>query len=98
MFLYPLAIVLILLALSSAFFRNKQTVYAIAMIFTFFISLIDGYKALVESVPGAKLGVLDAVEKYYSTMLPFYDVGLGWILPALIGAVIGSLMPSRKVI
>ncbi|WP_341302504.1 branched-chain amino acid transport system II carrier protein [Lysinibacillus sp. FSL H8-0500] len=98
MFLYPLAIVLILLALGSSFFKNKQTVYAIAMIFTFFISLIDGYKALVESVPGAKLGVLDAVEKYYSAMLPFYDIGLGWILPALIGAVLGSLIPSRKVI
>ncbi len=98
MFLYPLAIVLILLALSSSFFKNKQTVYAIAMIFTFFISLIDGYKALVESVPDAKLGVLDAVEKYYSAMLPFYDIGLGWILPALIGAVIGSMIPSRKVI
>lgn len=98
MFLYPLAIVLILLALSSSFFKNKQTVYAIAMIFTFFISLIDGYKALVESVPDAKLVVLDAVEKYYSEMLPFYDIGLGWILPALIGAVIGSMIPSRKVI
>ncbi|KOY80722.1 branched-chain amino acid transport system II carrier protein [Lysinibacillus macroides] len=98
MFLYPLAIVLILLALGSSFFKNKQTVYAIAMIFTFFISLIDGYKALVESVPGAKLGVLDAVEKYYSAMLPFYDIGLGWILPALIGAMLGSLIPSRKVI
>lgn len=98
MFLYPLAIVLILLALSSSFFKNKQTVYAIAMIFTFFISLIDGYKALVESVPDAKLGILDAVEKYYSAMLPFYDIGLGWILPALIGAVIGSMIPSRKVI
>lgn len=98
MFLYPLAIVLILLALCSSFFKNKQTVYAIAMIFTFFISLIDGYKALVESVPGAKLGVLDAVEKLYSTILPFYDIGLGWILPALVGAVIGSLFPSRKVI
>lgn len=98
MFLYPLAIVLILLALCSSFFKNKQTVYAIAMIFTFFISLIDGYKALVESVPGANLGVLDAVEKLYSTILPFYDIGLGWILPALVGAVIGSLFPSRKVI
>ncbi|WP_155593006.1 branched-chain amino acid transport system II carrier protein [Lysinibacillus cavernae] len=98
MFLYPLAIVLILLALSSSFFHNKQTVYAIAMIFTFFISLIDGYKALVESVPGAKISVLDAVEKLYSTILPFYDIGLGWILPALIGVVIGSLFPSRKVL
>jgi len=63
-----------------------------------FVNNISAGGFLVESVPDAKLGVLDAVEKYYSAMLPFYDIGLGWILPALIGAVIGSMIPSRKVI
>ena len=98
MFLYPLAIVLILLALSSSFFHNKQAVYAIAMIFTFFISVIDGYKALVVSVPEAQLRVFDAVEKAYSSILPFYDIGLGWILPAVIGAILGALIPSKKIL
>jgi len=97
MFLYPLAIVLILLALSSSLFNNKQSVYVIAMIFTFFISLIDGYKALVSSIPAAKLSIFDAVEKVYSDFLPFYDIGLGWILPALIGALIGYLIPEKRV-
>jgi branched-chain amino acid:cation transporter, LIVCS family len=97
MFLYPLAIVLILLALSSSLFNNKQTVYAIAMIFTFFVSLIDGYKALVSSIPEATLSIFDAVEKIYSDFLPFYDIGLGWILPALIGALIGYLIPAKRV-
>ncbi|MGE7913931.1 branched-chain amino acid transport system II carrier protein [Lysinibacillus xylanilyticus] len=97
MFLYPLAIVLILLALSSSLFNNKQTVYAIAMIFTFFVSLIDGYKALVSSIPEATLSIFNAVEKIYSDFLPFYDIGLGWILPALIGALIGYLIPAKRV-
>ncbi|MFJ8512231.1 branched-chain amino acid transport system II carrier protein [Lysinibacillus xylanilyticus] len=96
MFLYPLAIVLIVLALCSSLFKNKQTVYAIAMIFTIFISVIDGYKALVASIPTAKLSIFDAIEKAYSNFLPFYDMGLGWILPALIGAFIGCLFPARK--
>ncbi|MGE7674790.1 branched-chain amino acid transport system II carrier protein [Lysinibacillus sp. NPDC094403] len=96
MFLYPIAIVLIILALSSSLFKNKQTVYAIAMIFTIFISIIDGYKALVASIPAAKLGIFDAIEKAYSNFLPFYDIGLGWILPALIGAFIGCLFPARR--
>ncbi|MFJ7979789.1 branched-chain amino acid transport system II carrier protein [Lysinibacillus xylanilyticus] len=96
MFLYPLAIVLIVLALCSSLFKNKQTVYAIAMIFTIFISVIDGYKALVASIPTAKLSVFDAIEKAYSNFLPFYDMGLGWILPALIGAFIGCLFPAKK--
>lgn len=96
MFLYPLAIVLIVLALCSSLFKNKQTVYAIAMIFTIFISIIDGYKALAGSIPAAKLGIFDAIEKAYSNVLPFYDMGLGWILPALIGAFIGCLFPARR--
>ncbi|WP_433596174.1 branched-chain amino acid transport system II carrier protein [Lysinibacillus xylanilyticus] len=96
MFLYPIAIVLILLALCSSLFKNKQPVYAVAMIFTIFISVIDGYKALVASIPTAKLSIFDAIEKAYSNFLPFYDMGLGWILPALIGAFIGCLFPAKK--
>ncbi|MFJ5763909.1 branched-chain amino acid transport system II carrier protein [Lysinibacillus sp. NPDC093210] len=97
MFLYPLAIVLILLALSSSLFNNKQAVYASAMFLTFFVSLIDGYNALVNSIPGAKLSLLDSVAELYSNVLPLYDIGLGWVLPAVIGVIIGLAMPSRKV-
>ncbi|MFJ7406388.1 MULTISPECIES: branched-chain amino acid transport system II carrier protein [unclassified Lysinibacillus] len=97
MFLYPLAIVLILLALSSSLFNNKQAVYASAMFLTFFVSLIDGYNALVNSIPEAKLSFLDSVAELYSNVLPLYDIGLGWILPAVIGVIIGLAMPSRKV-
>lgn len=96
MFLYPLAIVLILLALSSSLFNNKQAVYASAMFLTFFVSLIDGYKALVISIPGAQLSLLDTVEQLFSDVLPLYDIGIGWILPAMIGVVIGLILPSKQ--
>ncbi|CAM5592482.1 Branched-chain amino acid transport system carrier protein OS=Lysinibacillus sphaericus OX=1421 GN=LS41612_14140 PE=3 SV=1 [Lysinibacillus sphaericus] len=96
MFLYPLAIVLILLALSSSLFNNKQAVYASAMFLTFFVSLIDGYKALVISIPGAQLSLLDTVEQLFSDVLPLYDIDLGWILPAMIGVVIGLILPSKQ--
>ncbi|WP_339262512.1 branched-chain amino acid transport system II carrier protein [Lysinibacillus sp. FSL K6-3209] len=96
MFLYPLAIVLILLALSSSLFNNKQAVYASAMFLTFFVSLIDGYKALIISIPEAQLSWLDTIEQLYSDVLPLYDIGLGWILPAVIGVVIGLILPSKQ--
>ncbi len=96
MFLYPLAIVLILLALSASLFKNKQSVYATAMFFTIFISVIDGYRALVDSVPAAKFGLFEAVAQLYTDFLPFYDIGLGWILPALIGALIGAVLPTKN--
>ncbi|MCB5239761.1 MULTISPECIES: branched-chain amino acid transport system II carrier protein [Niallia] len=89
MFLYPLAIVLIVLALVSPLFKGKQSVYLMAMVLTFFVSILDGYQALVKSMPEAKLMFFDQIGAFYENILPFYDLGLGWILPALVGAVIG---------
>ncbi|MBZ9536301.1 branched-chain amino acid transport system II carrier protein [Cytobacillus oceanisediminis] len=89
MFLYPLAIVLIVLALVSPLFKGKQSVYLMAMVLTFFVSILDGYQALVKSMPEAKLMFFNQIGAFYENILPFYDLGLGWIVPALVGAVIG---------
>ncbi|MCO7175226.1 branched-chain amino acid transport system II carrier protein [Sporolactobacillus kofuensis] len=95
MLLYPLAIVLILLTLCSPLFRHKQSVYAATMFFTFCVSLLDGYSSLVNSLPGASLTLFESIRSFYMDYLPLYRIGLGWILPALIGAFIGSLWPMR---
>lgn len=96
MFLYPLAIVLILLGLTGSLFNNKQSVFTAAILFTFFISVIDGYNALVASVPAFEVEWLSEVAKLYENYLPLYSIGLGWIVPALVGVVIGLLIPSKK--
>lgn len=96
MFLYPLAIVLILLALTGPLFGYKKSVFATAILFTFFISFIDGYNALVDSLSGFGVGILDDIAAFYQDYLPLYSIGLGWIVPAIIGAVIGLLFPAKK--
>ncbi|WP_096199991.1 branched-chain amino acid transport system II carrier protein [Bacillus sp. FJAT-45350] len=96
MLLYPLAIVLILSALFSPLFSKKQSVYAASMFLTFFVSIIDGYSALANSLPGATVPLLEAVKLFYINYLPLYDIGLGWILPALVGAIIGYILPTRQ--
>ena len=97
MFLYPLAIILILLGLAAPLFKNKQSVFAVAMFLTFFVSIIDGYNALAASVPTFEVGFLDAVAAFYQDVLPLYDIGLGWVVPAAVGGVIGLVIPFRKV-
>ncbi len=96
MFLYPLAIVLIILALAGPLFNYKQPVFVVAMLFTFFISLIDGYNALVASVPTFELGALTNLANVYADYLPLYSIGLGWIVPAVVGAVICYIISLLK--
>lgn len=98
MFLYPLAIILILLGLAAPLFKSKQSVFAVAMFFTFFVSIIDGYNALIESVSVFELGFLNTIAEFYKSFLPLYDIGLGWIVPALVGTVIGLVIPSKSTI
>ena len=77
-------------------FNYKQPVFATAILFTFFISIIDGYNALVASVPNFELGFLSNLAQIYADFLPFYSLGLGWIVPAIIGAVLGYILTFVK--
>ncbi|WP_085994301.1 branched-chain amino acid transport system II carrier protein [Oceanobacillus senegalensis] len=96
MLLYPLAIVLILLTLCSPLFGHKQSVYASAIVFTFGVSFFDGYNALVDSVPGTAIALFESITLFYMDYLPFYEIGLGWMLPALVGTVIGLFWPANS--
>ena len=96
MFLYPLAIVLILLGLFAPLFKNAQSVFFGAISLTFFVSVIDGYVALKGSLENFSIQVLDNVAKFYAQVLPLYDIGLGWLAPALVGAIIGLIWHKFK--
>ncbi|MFK9093833.1 branched-chain amino acid transport system II carrier protein [Bacillus salipaludis] len=36
------------------------------------------------------------MKSFYMDTLPLYDIGLGWILPAIVGAIIGFLWPTSS--
>ena len=95
MLLYPIAIVLILLTLCTPIFHLKQSAFAIAIFFTFCVSFFDGYSSLVESLPRTTLPLFESIKQFYMDYLPLYEIGLGWMLPALIGVVIGMLWPEN---
>lgn len=97
MFLYPLAIVLILLTLLSPLFGNKHSVYSASIAMTFFVSFFDGYNTLVANLPYINISLFNFVTSIYTDHLPLYDIGLGWILPAFIGAIIGYILPKAPV-
>jgi len=81
MFLYPLAIVLIVLAFLDPYFGGRRCVYAWAIGLTFVAALVSGLEAA--SVP------LGAVGTFYDTHVPLHAVGMDWIGFAVVGFLIG---------
>ena len=73
MFLYPLAIVLILLALFGKFFGHDRRVYAWTIGFTLLPAVYDGFMTL-----NANVTIIDStvIREITSKYLPFSDLGL----------------------
>ncbi|TQS75833.1 branched-chain amino acid transport system II carrier protein [Ornithinibacillus gellani] len=92
MFLYPLAIVLILLTFLSPLFHHVRSVYVSATIVTFLISIVDGLKTLARTLEIDNFSWLKPILTFYDAVLPLYDEGLGWLLPALIVMVITGVV------
>ncbi|ASK61539.1 branched-chain amino acid transport system II carrier protein [Virgibacillus phasianinus] len=92
MFLYPLAIVLMILTFLSPLYNHARIVYVSAIAVTFLISIIDGLKALCDSLGFDYFGWMVPIVSFYETSLPLYNQGLGWLLPALAVIVITGIM------
>lgn len=83
MFLYPLAVVLILLTFLSPLFNHSRFVYVSATAVAFMISAIDGLKTLCNSLNMDYFGWMAPIVSFYERVLPLYSEGLGWLLPVL---------------
>lgn len=80
--IYPVAIVLILLSFLHQWLEPFPRVYPMAILFTGAASVLFALSAFIAPLARAL------------TFLPLADVGLGWIVPAVIGALLGLLRPS----
>lgn len=85
-FLYPLAIVLILLGLFGQWFGHARPVYQWTMGFTFAAAVLELCR-VVHFQP-----VIGLAER----VLPLYAYGLGWVVPAILGFAIGMVLKKRK--
>lgn len=90
MFLYPLAITLILLSLCGRFFRYDRAVFAWTTGLTLVAALYDLFVSLPKGIYDALHG--DAVKAFVTGLLPFAELGLGWVCPALLGFAIGLVV------
>ncbi|MBP1969785.1 LIVCS family branched-chain amino acid:cation transporter [Virgibacillus natechei] len=86
-FIYPIAIVLILLTFMHKLFGGETGVYRGAILLTAIVSLYDGLVAFGLEMPT----IASFMEK-----LPFFELGLGWLVPAVIGGLIGLMVSRNK--
>ena len=89
MFLYPLAITLILLTLLGRFFQNDRKVWILVTGFTALASLSDFLNAL----PSETLTFLhlQTFASGAAAFFPFSQLGFGWVCPAAFGFLLGTI-------
>lgn len=94
MFLYPLAVTLILLTLCGKLFGNDRRIYSWVTAFTAAAAILDFVKALPKNsdVIVKLQEMLGAVSK----MLPMSKYGFGWVCPALVGLMIGLVLQKIR--
>ncbi|MBQ8536303.1 MAG: branched-chain amino acid transport system II carrier protein [Clostridia bacterium] len=94
MFLYPPAITLILLALCGNLFGHDRSIYVSVTAFTSVAALFDLFKTLPLSVQAGLR--LDGAIAFARKLLPFFDLNLGWVVPAVAGLVIGIVLRASR--
>ncbi len=94
LFLYPLAITLILLTLFGRLFGNDGRVYRWVTGFTAAAAAVD----FINALPGQVLSALrlEKTAEAVRDFLPLAENGFGWICPALLGLVIGIFYCAYK--
>lgn len=93
MLLYPLTITIILLTFLAPIFKGRQAVYLSTTVFALLAAIGDALNTL-PSFLGQQSFVQSTLQLY--KMLPFFDLGMGWIVPSAIGFVLGLLYIAVK--
>jgi len=95
MFLYPLAMVLILISVFTPLIGDSKWIFGMTTLFTMIPALFAGINALPKNLKNNEFvsWILNL-----NNHLPLATMSLGWVVPALIGLIIGWLFSrfSRK--
>ena len=79
--IYPLVIVFVILSLFDRVIGWRKSIYQGAMALTLVFSLIDGLHAAGLSSP--------PMHALLVSYIPFYEIMMGWVCPAVLGTLIG---------
>lgn len=90
MFLYPLAITLVLLGISSPLFENDKIIYQTTTLFTIVPAIFDLINALPESLKNASFN--QSLLNFAKDHFPFFEFGFGWLCFSIVGLILGIII------
>lgn len=90
MFLYPLAITLMILSLLAPIINKQRDVYRWTTVLTIIAAFFDFCNASPEIVK--ETAIISSIIDFAHSYLPGFDYGFGWIIPALGGFIIGIII------
>lgn len=94
MFLYPIAMVLIILSISGSLFDRDSIVYFCGILFTIIPAILDMIASFPPIVSQQSWAI--QLKAFQLKFLPFADIGMDWVIPAIIGLVIGLILHFMK--
>ncbi|WP_042351842.1 branched-chain amino acid transport system II carrier protein [Bacillus massiliigorillae] len=80
--IYPIAVVLILLVFMDDLINSSRVVYVLGISLTAIFSILDTLNNTL----------LDKKITNLLQIMPFYELGIGWILPGIVGIIIGLII------
>jgi len=86
MFLYPIGLPLILLSLFHKWFDKSPMVYRTTIGFVLIPAILDA----LASLP-IKIDWISQLVGIYHAIIPFSRQGFGWVIPGIIGFIIGFI-------
>ena len=94
MFLYPLTITLVLLCLTGNAFGYDRRVFVAVTIPTALAGFLDLVRYLPESI--RELLHAELILEPAGAILPLFKLGLGWLVPACLGLIVGIVLHLVK--
>ncbi|MFB4475981.1 branched-chain amino acid transport system II carrier protein, partial [Oceanobacillus caeni] len=82
-FIYPIAIVLIILSIAQRFLPESKTMFRLSVLLTTIYSVYEVLSSL-----GLKMEMFTKLIGF----VPFFENGLGWFVPAVVAAIVGFVV------
>ncbi|WP_206911564.1 branched-chain amino acid transport system II carrier protein [Enterococcus sp. DIV0840] len=94
MFLYPLAMTLMILVIISPLFHHRKEVYRMTTYVTLFAALLDALNSAPDFIKSNAL--VTTILKIAENYLPLFAIGMGWVVPSVLGFMIGLIWVKLK--